>query len=91
MNSNLENQTKAFLNELKESRKKHTIEERTWALELLYACFTASLEEDERERFLKLSNHIVGITKTFDPITPQYKAYADLHVMVEDLRSKLPR
>ncbi|HGB5892417.1 TPA: hypothetical protein ACIVVN_000678 [Salmonella enterica subsp. enterica serovar Kottbus] len=91
MNSNLEKQTKAFLNELEQSRQKHTVEERMWALELLCACLTASLEENERERFLKLSNHIVGITKTFDPVTPQYKAYADLHVLVEDLRSKLPR
>lgn len=74
-----------FLNQAKESRVKHSTEDRLFALEVMACALGASLEGESRDNFLKVMN---SISDNINPMTNSaIKAIADLNVLSADFKT----
>ncbi|HDR2486712.1 hypothetical protein EJE23_17255 [Enterobacter chengduensis] len=74
-----------FLNQAKESRTKHSVADRLFALEVMACALGASLEGDSRDTFLKLMN---SISENIDPMADNtIKAIADLNVLSANFKT----
>jgi hypothetical protein len=74
-----------FLNQAKESRAKHSTEDRLFALEVMACALGASLEGESRDNFLKVMN---SISENINPMNNSViKAIADLNVLSADFKT----
>ncbi|MEW5560234.1 hypothetical protein AB1287_08285 [Enterobacter asburiae] len=74
-----------FLNQAKDSRIKHSTEDRLFALEVMTCALGASLEGDARDKFLKVMN---SISENINPMADTtIKAIADLNVLSADFKT----
>lgn len=74
-----------FLAQAKDSRTKHSVNDRLFALEIMISAIGASLEGSSRDNFLKSMN---SISETLDPMKDStIKAIADLNVLSADVKT----
>lgn len=78
-------QLATFFNQAKDSRLKHSTEDRLIALEMMVAAIGASLEGTSRDDFLKSIN---SFSENFNPMKDStIKAIADLNVLSSNFKT----
>lgn len=78
-------QLETFFEQAKDSRLKHSTEDRLIALEMMVSAIGASLEGTSRENFLKSIN---SFSENFNPMKDStIKAIADLNVLSADFKT----
>lgn len=74
-----------FLDQAKDSRTKHSAEDRLFALEVMACALGASLEGESRDNFLAMMN---SISENINPMSDTViKAIADLNVLSANFKT----